>query len=187
MTRLPEPNIECRDEVVGSKCYKISHRVDKPCAGPGHVCPAIQVFNTAETVQVEHTHLDSAANPHSVELNAFPLFATDGHVEAVVELSHDITERKRTEQALREANLLLQEKDHIKDEYVSRVTHDIKGHLATIKTCLAVVKDKAGGRLDGHEADLVHRAYTRAAKLTDFKIDANAIKQQIGDESFFIK
>jgi PAS domain S-box-containing protein len=157
-----------RDEVVGSKCYKISHHVDRPCSGPGHVCPAIQVFNTAETVQVEHTHFDSATNPHFVELNAFPLFATDGNVEAVVELSHDITERKRTEQALREANLLLQEKDRIKDEYVSRVTHDIKGHLATIKTCLAVVGDKSVGRLDGHEADLIHRAYTRAVKLADF-------------------
>jgi PAS domain S-box-containing protein len=157
-----------RNEVVGSKCYKISHHADKPCSGSGRVCPAIQVFNTAETLQVEHTYFDSAANPHFVELHAFPLFATDGNVEAVVELSHDITERKRTEQALREANLLLQEKDRIKDEYVSRVTHDIKEHLATIQNCLAVVPHKAVGRLDSHEADLIHRGYTRAVKLTDF-------------------
>jgi signal transduction histidine kinase len=89
-------------------------------------------------------------------------------VEAVVELSHDITERKRSEQALREANFLLQEKDRIKDEYVSHVTHDIKGHLATIQSCLAIVRDRAVGQLDDQEADLIRRAYARTVKLTDF-------------------
>lgn len=157
-----------RDKAVGSKCYKISHHSDKPCSGPGQVCPAVQVFDTAETMQVEHTHFDLAVNTRFVEFNAFPLFATDGNVESVVELSHDITERKRTEQALREANLLLQEKDRIKDEYVSRVTHDVKGHLATIQGFLAIVEDKEVVQLDSHKADLIHRAYTRAVKLTDF-------------------
>jgi PAS domain S-box-containing protein len=157
-----------RDDVVGSKCYKISQNADKPCSSFGRICPAVQVFNTAETVQVEHTHFNSDANPRFVELNAFPLFAMDGNVESVVELSHDITERKLNEQALREANLLLQEKDRIKDQYVSRVTHDIKGHLASIQACLAVVRDKAFQRLDSHDADFIHRAYVRAAKLADF-------------------
>lgn len=157
-----------RDKAIGSKCYKISHHADKPCSGPGETCPAVRVFDTAETVQVEHTHFKLDANPRFIELNAFPLFATDGNVEAVVELSHDITERKRNEQALREANLLLQEKDRIKDQYVSRVTHDIKGHLATIQACLAIVGEKAIEKLDGHEADLLHRAYARTVKLTDF-------------------
>jgi PAS domain S-box-containing protein len=157
-----------RNEAIGSKCYKVSHHVDEPCSGPGQVCPLVKVFDTAETVQVEHTHYNADTEPHFIEINAFPLFATDGNVEAVVELSHDITERKRNEQALKEANLLLQEKDRIKDEYVSRVTHDIKGHLATIQSCLAVVRDKTVGRLEDIETDLVRRAYARAAKLTDF-------------------
>ena len=157
-----------RDEAVGSKCYKVSHHVDQPCSGPGQVCPLVKVFDTAETVQVEHTHYNADIEPHFIEINAFPLFATDGNVEAVVELSHDITERKRNEHALKEANLLLQKKDRIKDEYVSRVTHDIKGHLATIQSCLAVVRDKTVGRLGDSETDLIRRAYTRAAKLTNF-------------------
>lgn len=154
-----------RDEAVGSKCYEISHHADKPCSGPGHVCPAIQVFDTAENLQVEHTHFDSDKNPHFVELNAFPLFATDGNMEAVVELSHDITERKRNEQALREANLMLQEKDHIKDEYVARLTHDIRGHLATIQSCLSVVLT---GTLDKQSSEFTGRAFKRTKKLTDF-------------------
>ncbi len=157
-----------RDEAVGSKCYKISHHVDKPCSGSGYTCPAIQVFNTAETVQAEHTHFDSDANPHFIELNAFPLLAADGNMEAVVELSHDITERKRAEQTLKEANALLQKKDRIKDEYVFRVTHDIKGHLATIQSCLAIIVDGVSGKSEVQEMDLIKRAYRRALKLSDF-------------------
>ena len=154
-----------RDEAIGSKCYEISHHADKPCSGPGHVCPVIQVFDTAETVQVEHTHFDSTSNPLFIELNAFPLFSTDGNVEAVVELSHDITERKRNEQALREANLMLQEKDRIKDEYVARLTHDIRGHLATIQSCLGLALT---GTLDKQSSEFTHRAFKRTKKLTDF-------------------
>lgn len=75
---------------------------------------------------------------------------------------------KHTESAYRQANTMLQEKDRIKDEYVSRVTHDIKGHLATIQGCLAVVVDRMAGRFDEQEADLIRRAHMRAVKLTNF-------------------
>jgi PAS domain S-box-containing protein len=157
-----------RDEVIGSKCYKISHHEFKPCSGPGYVCPAIQIFDTAETVHIEHTHFDSIAKTHFVELNAFPLFAPDGNIESVVELSHDITERKKSEQALREANFLLEQKDRIKDEYVYRVTHDIKGHLAAIQSCLAVVNDRDIELPADQQEDFIHRAYARALNLTGF-------------------
>ncbi|OHB74077.1 MAG: hypothetical protein A2Z25_10980 [Planctomycetes bacterium RBG_16_55_9] len=75
---------------------------------------------------------------------------------------------KKTEEAYRQANMMLQEKDRIKDEYVLRVTHDIKGHLATIQSCLAVVVDRVAGKLEDQETDFIGRAYKRAIKLTDF-------------------
>jgi signal transduction histidine kinase len=82
--------------------------------------------------------------------------------------NHIAIRLKHTEHAYREANVLLQEKDRIKDEYVSRVTHDIKGHLATIQGCLAVVADRMTGKLDDQEADLITRAHARSIKLTNF-------------------
>ncbi|UCF15968.1 MAG: PAS domain-containing sensor histidine kinase [Phycisphaerales bacterium] len=157
-----------RDEAVGSKCHEISHHADKPCSGPGHICPATRVFDTAEAVQIEHSHFDLASKPYFIEINAFPLLAMDGNVEAVVELSHDITERKRSEQALMEANELLREKDRIKDEYVLRVTHDIKGHLTTIQYCLSPIVGGVTRQLCDREMDFLRRAYARAGKLSDF-------------------
>ncbi|MFC1633304.1 sensor histidine kinase [Planctomycetota bacterium] len=75
---------------------------------------------------------------------------------------------KKTEEAYRQANIMLQQKDRIKDEYVFRVTHDIKGHLATIQSCLAIVVDGIAGKREVQEADLMGRAYKRTLKLSDF-------------------
>lgn len=100
-------------------------------------------------------------------VGTFGVFATAVFV-AVYMANYIATRLKQTENVYRQANVMLQEKDRIKDEYVSRVTHDIKGHLATIQGCLAVVVDRMGGKLGDQEADLVNRAHQRAIKLTNF-------------------
>ncbi len=75
---------------------------------------------------------------------------------------------KQAEQAYMEANRLLREKDRIKDEYVSRVTHDIKGHLASIQSCLDVVVNNFVGTLNERQSDFISRAHSRTGKLTKF-------------------
>ena len=82
--------------------------------------------------------------------------------------SYIATKLKQAEQAHREANILLRKKDHIKDEYVLRLTHDIKGHLAAIQSCLDVVANKLVGSLNERQADLINRADSRTRKVTHF-------------------
>ncbi len=82
--------------------------------------------------------------------------------------SHMARRLRRAEQAHRQDNILLQEKDHIKDEYVLRVTHDIKGHLATIQSCLGVIVKRLIGPLDDQQADFINRAHMRTVKLNKF-------------------
>ncbi|MHC4690735.1 MAG: ATP-binding protein [Planctomycetota bacterium] len=77
-------------------------------------------------------------------------------------------ELQKQEKALREANTQLKEKDHIKDEYVSRVTHDIKGHLNAIQSCLHVACDKSTGPLNEKQFDYFSRARRRTSQLSDF-------------------
>jgi len=77
-----------------------------------------------------------------------------------------LIELKKQEEALREANIQLREKDRIKDEYVSRVTHDIKGHLATIQSWLYVAA--ASGVEGEKQVDYLRRALERTGQLTGF-------------------
>lgn len=75
---------------------------------------------------------------------------------------------RNQEEAYRQANIQLQQKDRIKDEYVLQLTHDIKGHLSAIQSCLSVLANGIAGPLSEQQADFVDRAHDRTKKLTKF-------------------
>jgi len=75
---------------------------------------------------------------------------------------------RQREKVLEETNELLKEKDRIKSEYVLRVSHDIKEHLAAIQACLEPVVGRITGELNPQQSDLVQRAVQRTAKLMFF-------------------
>ena len=78
------------------------------------------------------------------------------------------TQLRNQEEAYWQANIQLKEKDKVKDEYVSRVTHDIKGHLAAIQSCLEVVVNRTLGPLNERQSDFVGRAQNRTRTLANF-------------------
>ncbi len=108
------------------------------------------------------------------------------------------TELKKQEKAareanvqLKEANLQLTEKDRIKDEYVARVTHDIKGHLAAIQSCLYIAADESSGTLNEKQSDFMSRSRNRTVQLTNFVKELLNLTQmrlsgQLQMEPFFL-
>jgi len=105
--------------------------------------------------------------------NVFYVFGTIGAMAStfylVVYMTSDITTKlRKQEEAYRQVNLELKQKDQIKDEYVLRVTHDIKGHLAAIQSCLDVVEKKLIGPLNEQQQDFVSSADRRTRKLAYF-------------------
>jgi signal transduction histidine kinase len=75
---------------------------------------------------------------------------------------------RRQQESYESANTQLEGKDRLKNEYVLRVTHDIKGHLAAVQSCLEIVFSEMVGPLNEKQKDLVERAYRRAAKCLAF-------------------
>lgn len=107
-------------------------------------------------------HLNSTFITGSIVAFAVALFL-------VVYMTGFITAQLRQqEQAARKANEQLKQKDHIKDEYVARLTHDIKGHLAAIQSCQDVLVKGYVGNLNERQADFAGRAHTRTKKLIQF-------------------
>ncbi len=105
--------------------------------------------------------------------NGFYIFGTIAVLAStfylVIYMTSNIsTQLHKQEEAYRQANIQLKQKDRIKDEYVSRVTHDIKGHLAAIQSCLDVVSERIVGSLNEQQADLINRADKRTHKVTHF-------------------
>ena len=90
-----------RDQVVGQLCYELTHSLSEMCAPPQHDCPMLKTKETGQKCTVEHTHQGADGHDIIVEVSTFPIKDEDGAFSQVVHVAHDITERKRAEDAIK--------------------------------------------------------------------------------------
>ncbi len=119
------------------------------------------------------------------------VFISTLYLAAYMASSISVRLRQR-EKSLKEANLLLEEKDRRKSEYVLRVSHDIKEHLAAVQSCLEPVASGITGGLNSGQKDLLWRAVERTNKLLFFvkallEITRIKLSKNIGMEYFSLK
>jgi signal transduction histidine kinase len=69
---------------------------------------------------------------------------------------------------LNTANEELLKKDKIKDEYVQRVTHDIKGHLAVVRSSVEIMERRSLGEINEKYSKVIQRASKRTEAVIDF-------------------
>ena len=88
---------------AGATCYALTHRRDTPCDSAEHPCPIEELKKTGKPVTVEHLHYDPQGKERFVEVHSYPLFDEQGNLLRAIEYTHDVTERKLAEEALRES------------------------------------------------------------------------------------
>jgi len=87
----------------------------------------------------------------------------------VVGLSHMIIYRSiKSEETYARINRELENQDKLKNEYVLRVTHDIKGHVAAILSCIDVIRSGIAGPLNEVQSEFSNRAFERTELLSNF-------------------
>lgn len=84
----------------GTTCYALIHKTDKPCGTELLMCPLEEVKRTGKPAVAEHLHYDKNGNIRNMEVHCYPIFDGKGNVIQAIEYSLDITERKRSEEAL---------------------------------------------------------------------------------------
>jgi two-component system, LuxR family, sensor kinase FixL len=100
-----------------------------------------------------------------VEIGLNPIETPEGLM--VLSAILDVTERQRTEMALREVNRTLREKNREMEQFVYTVSHDLKSPLVTILGFVGVLnEDVADGRLDEVERS-VERIERAARHMSD--------------------
>jgi two-component system sensor histidine kinase UhpB len=83
-------------------CYQVSHQRETPCYGIEHPCPLEKVRQSGRTVKVVHEYYQATGERRFFEVIASPLLGVDGTFQGIIESKRDITERKRTEEALQQ-------------------------------------------------------------------------------------
>lgn len=86
----------------GVTCYALLHGRDQPCEEAGYPCPLQEILSTKQPAVMEHIHLDQEGRSRYVEVHGFPVADGEGNVVQMIEYTLDITDRKRSEQALRD-------------------------------------------------------------------------------------
>lgn len=93
------------EEVIGKKCYGISHHSNIPCfeTANGCDCAVQKCFQTGEHHRAVHRHYDKDGRPIYIETNAYPLKDASETVISAIETHYDITEKVQLEKQLSEA------------------------------------------------------------------------------------
>ena len=146
-----------REQVIGRTCHEVFQNVMYPCESGDIVCPLNEVVRNKRPKQQVLTRVDHNGERRFIELTIFPIWEKDGKILRFIEISRDITERKkeeeeitrRLEQMVEERTLQLKE-THEKllhqDKMASlgklsaSVVHEINNPIAGILNLLMLLK-----------------------------------------------
>ena len=97
-----------------------------------------------------------------------PRFAPDGKMLGFVGCSVDITDIRRSEEALREA-------DQRKDEFLATLAHELRNPLAPIRTSLHILRLDRGGEKAEQVYDMLERQVDQMVRLVDDLLEVSRI------------
>jgi len=145
-------------DLTGQSCHTVLHRLAEPCPW----CPMVAVQHN-QTVRDERP---LGSQHRTYEIIHTPLPSADGQVSKLA-VCRDITERKQTENELREANREL-------DAFAHSISHDLRNLLAPVVTYMDFLTEQYGTVLDPQVKQIlgeVERQSERAITLLDDLLD----------------
>ncbi len=94
-------------EIINNYCYKVTHKIEKPCSAEGHFCPLDETVRTGKPSTVLHTH-STDGNKIFVEVSTYPFYDEKGKEESFIHVSRDITKKMRLEEELKKSLALVE-------------------------------------------------------------------------------
>ena len=160
-----------REEVIGKKCHDIFQNIPEPCNRGDFVCPIEQVIKNRKADQQILTRVDYEGKVKYIEVTMFPIWGEKGKISKFIEISRDITNRKRQEEEIRlrlekmveertrelretHEKLLHQDKMASLGKLAASVVHEINNPVAGMLNFLLLMKRIIEERgLDARTAD----------------------------------
>ncbi len=150
------------EDVMGKRCYEISHHIQRPCYEEGEECAVKNTFNTGKPHTAIHQHFQNDGRTFYVEIKSYPLKVENGEVKSVIEVLNDITDKKNLEEQLLHAQKL-----EAVGQISGGIAHDFNNFLTAIIGYAKAIKTKGktAGQIDRY-ADNIILASKKGASLT---------------------
>jgi PAS domain S-box-containing protein len=110
-----------------------------------------------------------------LSLTISPLRNAQGHIIGASKIARDITERKRTDNALREAMEALRKADRRKDEFLALLAHELRNPLAPLRNGLQVMRLAKDPDVMDKSMNIMERQLSHMVRLIDDLLDISRI------------
>jgi PAS domain S-box-containing protein len=128
------------------------------------------VFATGEATSIDFT-FPSPGSDRYYASRLVPEYGPGGAIERVLSVAHDVTERRRAEDALKEA-------DRRKDEFLATLAHELRNPLAPIRTGLELMKAAPNGDPGARQSlAIMERQLGHLVRLVDDLLDVSRISR----------
>jgi PAS domain S-box-containing protein len=129
-----------------------------------------QVMAENRSIEFEETVVSAGVPRHYASIKA-PIRNAAGAPQGIVAVAADITERKRLEEALKDA-------DRRKDEFLAVLAHELRNPLAPIRNVLQILRVKAPEDAELLWArDVIGRQVDQLTRLVDDLLDVSRISR----------
>ena len=160
-----------REEVIGRKCHEIFQNFSEPCKASDFICPLEEVIKNRHSDRQILTRVDHEGRVRYNEVTMFPIWEDSGKISKFIEISRDITDRKKEEEQIRERlermveertrqlketheKLLHQDKMASLGKLSASVVHEINNPIAGMLNFILLMKRIIEEKdLDGRTAD----------------------------------
>ncbi len=116
-----------REEVIGKKCHKIFQGLDQQCNIETITCPLNDVIKNKRPHRQVITRTNRSGDTRYIEVSTFPVWKKDGKILKFVEISRDITKRKKDEEEItRRLEKLVEERTKQLKETHNKLLHQDK-------------------------------------------------------------
>ena len=151
-----------RPDVIGKRCYEVALRIRRPCFELGIDCPLQRTFATGERHSGVHDRPFGEGKCATTEVTSYPIRDASGAVVSAIEIHNDITEKRKLEEQLRQA-----QKMEAVGQLAGGIAHDFNNILTAIigYAHLASMKLRADDP-PRHDIEQILASTQRAAALT---------------------
>lgn len=167
-----------KEPIIGKKCYELYSNQKQPCEN----CPNLNLVKNKVITSRIHPKFDKEDKINGwLEMYSFPLFNQNtSEMIGIINYCKDITEKLRAEKLIRKELKKLKEIDKLKNEFIRRISHELKTPLNSIQSSaqnlLINYKDQLSSKTIQF-IDIIHRGGLRLKRLVENILEVSIMEE----------